>query len=125
MTEGPPDQGVKISAVGDVLVVIPPAEIDMLNSGKLRDTLLPALADHAVVVVDMTANKFCDSSGLQALVAAHRSRPGELRVAVDHTHVQRIFKVTGADRVIRIFNTVADAVAAEPADPRSSSASDS
>lgn len=100
-----------MSTEGDVLVVTPPAEIDVLNSGKLRDALLSALADHATVVVDMTANKFCDSSGLQALVAAHRCRPGELRVAVDHTHVQRIFKLTGADRVIRIFSTVADAIA--------------
>lgn len=71
-----------MSTEGNVLVVTPPAEIDVLNSGKLRDALLSALADHATVVVDMTANKFCDSSGLQALVAAHRCRPGELRVAV-------------------------------------------
>jgi anti-sigma B factor antagonist len=102
--------------VGDVAVVTPPAQVDIGNSRQVRRALLAALADHGTVVVDMTGNVFCDSSGLQALVTAHRFRPDqELRVAVDHPHVRRVFEMTGADRIIRIFDTVADAVAAPPA----------
>ena len=118
MSEAPPENRVKTSTVGDVLVVTPPAEVDHGNSEKLREALSSALAGHAVVVVDMTANIFCDSSGLHALLMAQRSRPGsELRVAVDHTHVRRVFKLTGMQRVVRLFNTVQEAVAAEPGSP--------
>lgn len=115
MTEDRPAKYIKISAVGDIPVVIPPAEIDAGNSDELCEALSSALAGHAAVVVDMTSNVFCDSSGLRALVLAQRARPGsELRVAVDHMHVRRVFKMTGTQRYVRVFNTVAEAVEAEP-----------
>ena len=115
MTEDRPAKDIKISTVGDIPVVIPPAEIDAANSDELCEALSSALAGHAAVVVDMTRNVFCDSSGLRALLLAQRSRPGsELRVAVDHMRVRRVFKLTGTQRYVRVFNTVAEAVEAEP-----------
>jgi anti-anti-sigma factor len=111
------DQAVRVAVTGEVAVVTPPAAVDALNSLVLRHALLVALAEHATVVADMTANEFCDSTGLQALMIAHRSGAGgELRVAVDHTQLRRIFKLTGVNKVLRIFHTVADAISAPPAD---------
>jgi anti-sigma B factor antagonist len=115
MPENPPETGVATSMVGDTLVITPPAEVDHGNSTELLEALAEALAAHRTVVVDMTGNVFCDSSGLRALLVAQRSRPdSELRMAVDGTHVRRIFKMTGTHRLLRLFDTVADAVAAEP-----------
>jgi len=119
VTEGLSGEAVRVAVAGEVAVVTPPAEVDVLNSVMLREVLLAALGEHATVVADMTTNVFCDSTGLQALVIAHRSRAGgELRVAVDHTHLRRIFKVTGVNKVLRVFDTVADAISAPPAGPR-------
>ena len=114
MTEDPPEKGVTTSSMGGVLVVTPPAEIDHGNSDELRQALSSALASHATVVVDMTENVFCDSGGLRALLLAQRSWPRrELRVAVAQTQVRRIFKMTGTQRLVRVFGTVEEAVAAE------------
>lgn len=75
------------SQVGEVLVdhlgvpvVAAPAEIDITNADGLRSALLKAAADGpSTLVVDMTQTQFCDSSGLHALIAAHKKSPSRWR----------------------------------------------
>ena len=52
-----------------------PAEIDVCNAEQLRIALLDAgNRGHAMVVVDMTRTRFCDSEGFNVLVGAHKRR---------------------------------------------------
>lgn len=99
-------------------VVAGPAEIDHGNARLLRNAVEQAAGAHAVVVVDLADNKFCDSSGIAALVMAQRyaqARGGEVRLVLGAPAVWRIFKRTGADSAFRIFATVAEAAAAPAA----------
>ena len=117
MTDTAPGQGFGISVLDSVSVVTPPAEITIQNSRQLRDALATASGDHAVVVIDMTANEFCDSSGISELVMAQkraRAAMGEVRLVMSDPAVRRIFKVTGVDGIFRIFGSLPNAVAAEP-----------
>jgi anti-sigma B factor antagonist len=117
MTDTTPGQGFSISALDGLSVVTPPAEITIQNAEQLREALAAASGDHAVVVVDMTANEFCDSSGISELVMAQkraRAAMGEVRLVMSGPEVRRIFKVTGVDGIFRIFGSLANAVAAEP-----------
>jgi anti-sigma B factor antagonist len=120
MTDAVPEWSFSITALGGVSVVTPPAEITIQNARQLREALTAARSAHAVVVVDMTANDFCDSSGISELVMAHkraREAMGEVRLVMSGPVVRRIFKVTGVDGIFRIFGSLADAVAAEPVTP--------
>jgi anti-sigma B factor antagonist len=103
--------------IGRLPVVTVPAEIDLHSARTLGDALAAASAGHPTVIVDMTGNVFCDSSALARLVMAHkraRAAGGELRLVMAPSHVLRVFKATGIDRMVRIFGTVAEAAAAEP-----------
>ena len=101
--------------VRGVPVVTAPEEIDMGNSPALRSALLEAAAlARGTVVVDMTGTQFCDSSGLHALLAAHRraqAEGGELLLASSAIAVLRVFKITGIDRAVPNFTSLDQAFA--------------
>ena len=91
-----------------------PAEITFGNAGHLRDALDSAFTGRAIVIVDMTATEFCDSSGVAELVFASKrahKRGDELRLAMARAAVPRFFKLTGADRVLEIYGSVPEALA--------------
>ena len=95
---------ISISDGGQHLVVAASGEVDSQSAPELRDTIVAAyLADGRDVVLDLGGVTFIDSSGLSALVAAHR------RLAADHAHlaaraarpgVARVLKVTGLDELL-------------------------
>jgi anti-anti-sigma factor len=82
-----------------------PAEIDAANADKIRQGLLPAVSlGAAVVVIDMSGTTFCDSAGVQAIVAAYRQAAAtgtELRLVA--TAVLRIFTIVGIGEVVPIY----------------------
>src|SRR6266576_997597 len=64
--------------VSGVPVVAAPEEIDITNAPALGSALLEAAAHgHGTLVVDMTLTRFCDSSGLHTLLAAHKRAQAE------------------------------------------------
>lgn len=111
--------GFPAATISGLPVVSGPAEIDIANAGQLRAALLAATAQgHATIVVDLTETSFCDTSGLQVLVLAHRraaAEGGELRLVVRSATLQRLFSLTGVDHVIPNFTTLDQAVGELPA----------
>jgi anti-sigma B factor antagonist len=113
-----PDDRFPVDVIQGVPVVTAPEEIDITNTEGLRSALLRAAADgHGTLVVDMTWTRFCDSSGLHALVAAHKraqAEDREVRLVIPGTPVLRVFALTGMDRVIPNFTTLAEALNTAP-----------
>lgn len=114
-----PDGSFPVEVVKGVPVVAAPEEIDITNAEALRSTLLTAGADgHGTLVVDMTRTRFCDSSGLHTLIAAHKRAGAEGRevlLVIPSTTVLRVFALTGMDTVIPNFTSLAEALAQTPA----------
>jgi anti-sigma B factor antagonist len=104
-----------VEVVEGVPVVAAPEEIDITNAAALRSALLQAAADgHRTLVVDMTQTKFCDSSGLHTLIAAHKRAKAEGRemlLVIPGTAVLRVFAITAMDRVIPNFTSLDKALA--------------
>jgi anti-sigma B factor antagonist len=101
--------------VDGVPVVAAPEEIDITNAPDLRSALRVAAADgHGTLVLDMTKTRFCDSSGIHTLLAAHKraqSEGGELRLVIPDPSALRIFAITGVDRVIPTVTSLEEALA--------------
>jgi anti-sigma B factor antagonist len=101
--------------VGLVAVVTLPAEVDMSNAALVHEDLLSVLAQGAsLVIADMSATKFCDSAGVTVLVRVVRKAIASgsgLRLAASAPAVTRVLALTGADRLIEIYPTVAAALA--------------
>jgi anti-sigma B factor antagonist len=104
-----------IELVSGVPVVEAPEEIDITNAPKLRWALLEAAAHGSgTLVADMTRTRFCDSSGLKTLVAAHKcaqAEGGELLLVISSAAVLRVLAITGVDGVIPNFTSLDDALA--------------
>jgi len=110
-----PDGSFPVEIVKGMPVVAAPEEIDITNAEALRAALLQAANGHGTLVVDMTRTQFCDSSGLHALIAAHKRAEAEGRevlLVIPSSTVLRVFALTGMDRVIPNFTSLAEALAA-------------
>ena len=96
------------------VVVTLPAEIDLDNAGQIGRQLDAALAPGvATVIADMTATRFCDTSGVRTLVLAHKgaaARHAELRVVIPSADVLRVLAITKVDSVLRIYPSLQDAL---------------
>ena len=108
------DDGCRFGFVRGVPVVAAPGFIDISNAEMVDAAFLRAAGwGYATIAADMSATQFCDSSGLSALVRAHdrtRQEGGQLRLAALTAPVMRLLAVTGLDRLLYVFRTVADAV---------------
>ena len=109
-----PEDKFPVEVVRGVPVVAAPEEIDITNAEALRLALIKAAANgHGTLVVDMTQTRFCDSSGLHTLIAAHKRAEAEGRevlLVIPSTTVLRVFALTGMDRVIPNFASLAEAL---------------
>jgi anti-sigma B factor antagonist len=104
--------------IGQVAVVTLPGEIDVTIADSVREELLAVLAQGATLLVaDLGKTEFCDSAGVNALVQAYRraSASGNpLRLVVGTPAVQRVLSITGVDRLVDIFPSVAASLAGTP-----------
>jgi anti-sigma B factor antagonist len=98
-----------------VAVASTPAEVDISNADKVRDCLLCVLDESpALLVVNMGATSFCDSGGVNALVRVYQRALADraaLRIVVTAPVVRRVFAITGVDRLLDIYPTLAAALA--------------
>jgi anti-anti-sigma factor len=89
------------------IVVTLPREIDLANAGRVDEDLTAAFGPGVgVVVADMSGTRFCDTSGIRALVMAHkRAKAGnvEFRVVAGPGEVRRVLEILGLDTVLAIY----------------------
>ena len=105
--------------ISGVPVVAAPEEVDMANAQELELALLEAApTGPGTLVADMTLTRFCDSSGIRTLLAAHQRAQadgGELLLVVADAAVLRVFTIIGVDRLIPNFTSLEQALAAAAA----------
>lgn len=102
------------AAAGPPLVAAFPAVVDLCNADAVGQQLRSAITSGApAVVADLSRTGFLDCAGVRMLARAHAQAAGlgiELRVAAPSAPVARIFRLTEADRVLRIYPSAAAAL---------------
>lgn len=79
------------------------AELVMLNKNNVNN-----------IVIDMSKTKYCDSSGLSAILVANRlckDTNGKFALCGLQTNVQKLIEIAQLDRVLNIADSEADALA--------------
>src|ERR1700689_5414729 len=89
-------------------IVVLPGEIDLSNAQRVFDQLSSVFAAGATVVVaDLTATVFCDSTGLRTLLKVQRQAAADgaqLRLAISPDGpVQRVFDLMAFDRLLPVY----------------------
>jgi anti-sigma B factor antagonist len=100
--------------LGDWAVITAPAEIDISNSPQLGVTLLSvARQGAAVLIVDMAATTFCDSSGMTAIALARKRAVAgsvDIRLVSTHPGPRRVLELLGLDNFIGTYPELAAAL---------------
>jgi anti-sigma B factor antagonist len=113
-----PDEFALTSAYlgGDAYVVSVSGDLDLATAPQLRDELAHAAAEGGTeIVVDLLRVPFVDSVALGVLVEASKrtkARGGVFRVVCDDRRIARIIEITGLDRVLRLHQTLREALEA-------------
>ncbi|MCR3749661.1 STAS domain-containing protein [Lentzea californiensis] len=108
---GTPICSVRGSRQDGVPIVAVAGEVDIVTAPLLRAELTTQLSQSPVVlVVDLREVTFFDSSGIGALLDAHRCAE-DLRVVADRAAVLRTFHFSGMDTVFRVHPTLGEALA--------------
>lgn len=93
---------------GDHTVISVAGEIDLYTAPKLQSELMTALTASPVrLIVDMSRVDFCDSTGINVLLAAHRQARecgGELQLAGPGSATRKVLQVTGLESVFTVID---------------------
>lgn len=114
----------KASVADGYAIVLVAGELDMNTNLWAKDRILgePDLRQ-PLLVLDLTALEFLDSSGIRALVLVHRGVSPEgtrLAFVTDSAHLRKLFRISGLDQVVTVHDRLADALAGpDPAEPAS------
>ncbi|HEY5425676.1 MAG TPA: STAS domain-containing protein [Candidatus Tumulicola sp.] len=99
---------------GETLVFKLRGSLDIATSPTVRAALSDATEKGTKdIIVDLTHLEFLDSTGLGALIGAHRraaEHGGSLRLIVSEGSIARLLNITGLIRVLAVFHTLEDAL---------------
>jgi anti-sigma B factor antagonist len=87
---------------------------DIATAPSVRAALTDASDEKRDVVVDLTGLEFLDSTGLGALIGAHRRATeggGSLRLIASEGPILRLLNITGLIRVLAVYPSLEDALA--------------
>ena len=105
---------------GAVIVAIG-GDLDIASAPAVRERLLSLLRPGACrLVIDMSAVRYADASGLAVLVGSRRRARllgGSLRLAAPSPEVARVLSATGMNQHLDIFPTVRAAITGQPGLP--------
>ncbi|MDP9386358.1 MAG: STAS domain-containing protein [Actinomycetota bacterium] len=114
MAEEPPELTeafgiVSVRKDDDTVAVSPRGELDVSTSPRLVACIENLLAEgRSRIILDLDSVTFIDSSGLGALVKAHKRAvqlSAEVTVIKPRPHVHRAMEISGILRVIRVEGT--------------------
>lgn len=101
---------IKTEHGGDAIVYRLRGSLDLATAPSLRAALLEA-ADEGKhdIIVDLTQLEFLDSTGLGAIIGAHRralENDGRVRLVVSDGPIQRLLTITGLMRILAVYSSL-------------------
>ena len=108
---------VKTRQLGNVALVVPAGRVDQSTSSALESAVAPlwGRADVATLLLDFSGVEYISSVGLRVLMIASRQmRARHARILITGLQpiVAEIFAISRFDKVLEVFPTVRDALAA-------------
>jgi anti-sigma B factor antagonist len=98
---------------GELLIFKLRGSLDLATSPTVRAALMDATEKgKRDLIVDLTQLEFLDSTGLGALIGAHRrasEHGGTLRLIVAEGPIARLLNITGLIRVFAVYHSIEDA----------------
>jgi len=100
-------------SVGEVTVIDLSGRLELGEGSVLLRETLQKSADGAKILVNLADVSFIDTSGIGELVSGHtraQNAGGNLKLTGVPKHVEKLFQMTGLDRIFDIYDNDADAI---------------
>jgi anti-sigma B factor antagonist len=109
---------VQIDHIGTTDIVTVRGEIDIVSAPTFEETLS---AIGSIIIVDLRHLDFMDSSGLAVLLRRNATldESSDLRLVVKPGIIERLFEVSGVDKVFRMYSDVESAIDGTGSEPLS------
>lgn len=111
MTTEPETFSIARSTSGHAEIVSLAGELDMAHAPTVAETLDVLADNERPVIVDLTDLTFIDSSGIHAILRP-RPQQGAVLLVCPPGNIQRVLNVTKIDRVLPVYETIDEALAA-------------
>lgn len=96
------------------MVLLAQGEVDIATTSQLRDRLSDLIArGHRQIIVELDTVAFPDSTGLGVLfghLKRLRQDGGDLVLVCTQLRLRKIFRITGLDKLFRIYDSVEAAI---------------
>jgi anti-sigma B factor antagonist len=103
----------KVEACGALVIALNEDNLDASNVREFKDAIQALLHEHDQVVLDLSAVRFVDSSGLGALISCMRqlsSRNGDFKLCSMSRPVRALFELMRMHRVFNIYESPEEAL---------------
>lgn len=103
----------KVEEQGTLVIVLNEDNLDASNVREFKDAIQTMMHERTKVVLDLSAVKFVDSSGLGALISCMRqlnARCGDFKLCSMSKPVRALFELMRMHRVFNIYETPEEAV---------------
>jgi anti-anti-sigma factor len=112
---GVPTLRVTSRSSGRAVVVTVVGEVDLLSADRVAQAIMAVLGGPPVsaLVLDLIGVSFLDSAGLAVLAHGHMTAAGRglvFRVVAANPITLKPIRLTGLDRLLALFDSVADAL---------------
>jgi anti-sigma B factor antagonist len=107
---------IPVERMGDIAIaLLSVEELDASNAGEFKRDIAPLLEENMKIVLDLSRLRFCDSSGLGALISCLRkvnANGGDLKLCALSKPVRALFELVRMHKVFDIYNTRDEAIRA-------------
>jgi anti-sigma B factor antagonist len=96
---------IEVTREGNDATVTVAGELDLSTAPDLQDALADLTGEPRTVVVDLSGLEFCDSTGLAALLGAHKTlsdNGGTLELLAPNPMLVNLVRITGLDDVFEV-----------------------
>lgn len=115
------DFTLQIQRVADVTIADVSGEFDIYSAPRFKEMFAAHIQQgDRSFVVNLESVRYLDSSGLAAVVALYKKSAASgatLRLVAPQPRTKRLLSISGVDRIIEIYNSRAEALAAAQAAP--------
>jgi len=101
---------VTVSRVRGATVVVAAGEIDIAAREEFQQALDGSSPVGGLLIVDLSRCSYIDSSGLSVLIRAHKQGATIAVVLAASDAVNRVFRISGLDRLFRFVDSVEEAL---------------
>ncbi|MBO4405407.1 MAG: STAS domain-containing protein [Alphaproteobacteria bacterium] len=103
---------ITIKKDSDITIVYPSGRVDTLTAKNFEEGIMKIISDNKKIIISFSEISYISSAGLRVILVAGKkiaSMKGQLALADMSEKIYEIFKMSGFDKILKIYPTYSEA----------------